>query len=323
MRDARRPRRNRSDRAAPQRDSSSRAGKLSRGRLLRHRFRNRTARWCTAPSDDLQRPVPFLDHRGPVVHPIAVVYVQNVSDPPMIRAMNVPADNTVGFVIARGCEHRSIAEVGEELDSLACGLAEIVRQRTRFVAAMLVLPIVPVMDPLRARICAGSDHGQQAIEIERTIELMPMDHKHFETAGCGVNQRTHGRDAPEQFLNEADLTFVMISRQEYYVGATPAPSHDFVDQLLLHGTPVPRRTAVPSVDDVADEIEGLRNMTAQEVEQRACLARSSSEVHIGDPDRSVIVALKHGLPSPPRLLRIDSTTSITSASLQRSTENPT
>src|ERR1700678_310445 len=152
---------------------------------------------------------------------------------------------------------------------------------------------------------------------------MPMDHQHFETVRGGVNQRTYRRDAPKQFLDQADLTPVVISRQEYYIDATPAPSHDLIYQRLLRGTPVPRRPPVPSVDYVTHEIEGLRNMTAQEIEQRACLARSSSEVHIGDPDRSVIVALKHGLPSPPRLLRIDSTTSITSASLQRSTENPT
>src|SRR5580700_10629309 len=98
---------------------------------------------------------------------------------------------------------------------------------------------------------------------------MPMDHEHPGTVGGGVNQRTQTWDAAEQVFNQA----------------------------LLRGTPMPRRSAVPSVDYIADEIEGLCNMMSQEVEQRTCFARSRTEVHIGDPDRSVVTALKHGLPS--------------------------
>jgi hypothetical protein len=65
----------------------------------------------------------------------------------------------------------------------------------------------------------------------------------------------------------------------------------------LGRTPVPRWSAVPSIDYVADEIERLCNMMAQEIEQRTCFARSRSEVHVGDPNRSVVTTLKHGLPS--------------------------
>ena len=97
--------------------------------------------------------------------------------------MNVPADNAVGFVVARGREHCSIAEVSQELDCLARGLTEIVGKRTTFVASLLGLPIVPVMDPLGARVRVGSNFRQQAIQIERSIELMPMDHQHLGAVG--------------------------------------------------------------------------------------------------------------------------------------------
>ena len=73
----------------------------------------------------------------------------------MIRTMNVPADNAVGFVVARGRKHRSIAKVSQELDGLAGGLTEIVGKRTPLVVSLFALPIVPVMDPLGARVCVA------------------------------------------------------------------------------------------------------------------------------------------------------------------------
>src|ERR1700722_14045124 len=58
-------------------------------------------------------------------------------------------------------------------------------------------------------------------------------------------------------------------------------------------------------------------MMAQEIEQRSCFARSSAEVHIGDPDRPVVTALKHGLP-PPSCPAPTAAPSSTSACIQRS-----
>ena len=58
----------------------------------------------------------------------------------------------------------------------------------------------------------------------------------------------------------------MISREEYYVGASPAPVHDFIHQLLLNRTPVPRRSPVPSVYYVANEVEGLSDVMGEEIE---------------------------------------------------------
>ena len=117
------------------RDSSIREDKLSWSHLLRRRFGDRNVRLRTTPSDYLQRPVPILDHRRPVLHPVAVVYVQNVSDQSMVRPMNVSADDAVSLVVARGGQHRAIAEVGEKLDCLAGRITEIVGKRTAFVVS--------------------------------------------------------------------------------------------------------------------------------------------------------------------------------------------
>jgi hypothetical protein len=58
----------------------------------------------------------------------------------------------------------------------------------------------------------------------------------------------------------------MIPRDEYYFGATMPPSYDLIDQFLLRLTPVPRRSPVPSVNYVANQVEGLRDMIAKKIE---------------------------------------------------------
>src|SRR5215469_5306581 len=163
---------------------------------------------------------------------------------------------------------------------------------------MFWMPIVPVVQPLRSRVRMRSDYREESIGIERAVELMPMHHQHLRALSGLVQQRTYGRDAPDQFFDQTDFRFIMIARQENHIGAATPPLPDFIDQFLLLGAPVPRRPQVPSVDDVADQVERLRDMIPQEIEQRACLARACSEMHIRDPDRSVIHSLNHGPPLP-------------------------
>src|SRR5713226_7784767 len=98
---------------------------LSQSHSLRHRFGMQCVRMRTGPSEDLQRPVLLLNHRRSVSHPITVVYINDGSDQAMIRAMNMSADHTVGFVLARGRKHRSIPEVSKELEGPARWVTEI------------------------------------------------------------------------------------------------------------------------------------------------------------------------------------------------------
>jgi hypothetical protein len=44
----------------------------------------------------------------------------------MIRAMYMSADHTVGFVFARSRQHRSIAEIGKELEGSACRVTKVI-----------------------------------------------------------------------------------------------------------------------------------------------------------------------------------------------------
>jgi len=44
-----------------------------------------------------------------------------------------------------------------------------------------------------------------------------------------VDQGTPAQQRAEKFLNQADVELVVITRDEYYFGATMPPSHDLID----------------------------------------------------------------------------------------------
>src|ERR1700731_3800557 len=140
-----------------------------------------------SPSHDLQRPVLLLDRRGSALHPIAVVHVQDGSDHAIIRAMYMSADHTVGFVLARGRKYCSIPEVSKELEGSAGRVTEVIGERASFRCIRLRLPMVPIMNPFRARVCVSTYHRHQTIWIERAVELMPMNHKHPGTVSGGMD----------------------------------------------------------------------------------------------------------------------------------------
>ena len=69
-----------------------------------------------------------------------------------------------------------------------------------------------------------------------------------------------------------------------------APLRACAQQLLHHVVvrlrPIPGRAQRPAVDDVADEIDRLGVVMAEEIEQPVGLAAARAEVHVGDEQRA-------------------------------------
>src|SRR6202043_605382 len=62
-------------------------------------------------------------------------------------------------------------------------------------------------------------------------------------------------------------------------------------QKLLHHVvvvlrPVPAGFQLPAIDDIADQINGVGVVVAQEIEEAVSLATARAEMHIGDKERT-------------------------------------
>jgi hypothetical protein len=59
-----------------------------------------------------------------------------------------------------------------------------------------------------------------------------------------------------------------------------------LDNVVVGLRPVPGSAQPPAVDDVADQVDGLGLMMAQEIDQELGLGRLRPEMDVGDEERS-------------------------------------
>ena len=74
----------------------------------------------------------------------------------------------------------------------------------------------------------------------------------------------------------------MIARHIDDARALARLAQELLHHVVVRLRPVPARAQLPAVDDVADEIDRLGVVPAQEVEQPLGLAAARAEMHVGD-----------------------------------------
>jgi hypothetical protein len=60
-----------------------------------------------------------------------------------------------------------------------------------------------------------------------------------------------------------------------------------LDDIVVGGRPIPFRSEPPTVDDIADKVDGLSLMVTQKVAQPVALAAAVPEMHIRQEQRAI------------------------------------
>jgi GTP cyclohydrolase FolE2 len=60
-----------------------------------------------------------------------------------------------------------------------------------------------------------------------------------------------------------------------------------LDDIVMGRRPVPFRPQPPTVDDIADQVDGLSLIVTQEVDQAIALAAAVSEMHVRQKQRAI------------------------------------
>jgi len=94
-------------------------------------------------------------------------------------------------------------------------------------------------------------------------------------------------------LDAAEMYAVIVAQKLVVIAGNVDDAHALarLAQELLHHVvvrlrPIPARAQLPPVDDVADEVDRIGVVVAQEVEQPIGLAAFGSEMHVGDEQRA-------------------------------------
>jgi hypothetical protein len=135
---------------------------------------------------------------------------------------------------------------------------------------------------------------------DHEIKLVPVDHEVALAVGGLVQGIIRQLDASEIDAEIVAQELVMVARKVDEARPFPDLAQELLHHVVVGLRPVPTGFQLPSVDNVADEIDGVRIIGLEEVEQGPCLAPPGAEVEVRQEQRSHaygICILSHG---PPR-----------------------
>ena len=92
----------------------------------------------------------------------------------------------------------------------------------------------------------------------------------------------HDVDAAEMRAVIVAQEFVVIARHVDDLGALARLAQHLLHEVVVRLRPVPARLQRPAVDDIANEIDGVGIMAAEEIQQPVGLRAAGPEMDVGD-----------------------------------------
>ena len=117
------------------------------------------------------------------------------------------------------------------------------------------------------------------------VELVAVDDQEVAAVGSYVGVAVGDLDAAEMRALERPQELVVIAGDVDDARALAALAQQLLDHVVVRLRPVPGAAQPPAVDDVADQIDRLGVVVAQEVEQELGLGRLRAEMDVRDEQR--------------------------------------
>src|SRR5262249_54344384 len=130
-------------------------------------------------------------------------------------------------------------KVGQVLNRLPEPVLEIDRQRSVAAVELEPMAVIPFVDSQSGRVGLSTHYRQQAIRIQRAIELVSMDYQHPPAFGGAMDQFLSNRHRPQQRLHKVMTELVVITGEEDDAHAKTIQPRDLVDHSALGGAPIP------------------------------------------------------------------------------------
>jgi hypothetical protein len=122
--------------------------------------------------------------------------------------------------------------------------------------------------------------GKPARVLDDEIEAVAVRHQKPPAVGGNVDKFFGNLDTAEMCSIVPAQELVVISWNVKKAGAVAALPQHFLDNIVVGLWPIPGRFELPAVDDVADQIDHVRFMKAEEIKQSLGLTASRSQMDI-------------------------------------------
>ena len=148
--------------------------------------------------------------------------------------------------------------------------------------------IVPAVDEQRELVGPVAEQREPFGVRDDDVELVAVDDEEAAPVGRLVDHRFLDVDATEVHAEVGAGELVVVARHEDDLGALAHLAQQLLHHVVVRLRPVPAAAQRPAVDDVADEVDHLRVVVAQEIDEELGLAAALAEVDVGDEEGAVV-----------------------------------
>ena len=227
----------------------------------------------------------MLDDRRAGFHPVAGVEVAQARDLAVGRVVDVAADHPVRALAPRllGEEFLELADEVDGVLDLHLGPG---RERPVGQAQPAADLVEARVDEQREGVGPVAQMGEPAGVAHHHVELVAVDHEVAPAVRALVDAALGDLDAAEGGADVVAQELVVVARHVDEVRALAHLAQELLHHVVVRLRPVPARAQLPPVDDVADEVDRVRVVVLQEIEQEGGLAALRPEMQIGQEQRS-------------------------------------
>ena len=241
-------------------------------------------RSATDPLDDLEPPVEVLDDRRAAFDPVAAIDVAQAGVVADHGMMDVPADHAVNAAPASFGGERGL-ELADEVDGILHFQLRPLRQRPVGQAERAANRVEMGVEPDREVVGVVAEQREPARVPNHNVEQIAMDDEVALAVGANV-------DGVFDHLDAAEMRAVVVAQELVVVAGDVEQARALarLPQELLHDVvvglrPVPARSQLPAVDNVAHEIDRVGFVVTQEVEELVGLAALRAEMDVRQKQR--------------------------------------
>jgi hypothetical protein len=201
--------------------------------------------------------------------------------------MNMPANHAVHPALATELNHR-VFVIGYVFHRRLGFEFDVGSERPVTKTQRAPQPIEPHIHIENAVVQRRADAIEQTVEVREAVELMPVQHE----ITFAINGRVH--DAFRQVHGaerHADPFFeelIVIAGEKGHLGFLAVFAKQFLDEQIVILGPIPFAAQLPSVNEIAHDVEMGAVVVAQERQQLVHLRVLCAEMHIGYPDGTIV-----------------------------------
>jgi hypothetical protein len=214
--------------------------------------------------------------------------------------MNVAADHAVDLVAVRFRGQR-LLEGADIIDRVLDLVLRPLRQRPVAKAEAAAHGVEIAVDQNGKVVGGVAKERQPARVLDHHVEDVAVHDEIAAAVGSLVDRGLDHFDAAKVSTIVIAQEFVVVARHVDHARALARLAQKLLHHVIVILRPVPAGFELPTVDDIADQINGVGVVVAQEIEEAVSLATARAEMNVGDEERtepSCAVLKRHESSSP-------------------------